>query len=321
MTRSVTAARAWHRVALAGVLLLVVFLSFFRLEQEGYGNLYYAAAVKSMLTDGHNFFFVSFDPGGFVTVDKPPLGLWVQAASAALLGFSGFSLILPQALAGVLSVGLIYHLMRRTFGPTAGLLAAAVLALTPISVAANRNNTMDSQLVLVLLLAAWTVLRAVETGRLRWLLVCAVLVGLGFNIKMLQAYMVLPAFYLLYLLASPLRWWKRLLHLALATAVLLTISLAWAVAVDLTPPDERPYVGSSQSNSALELIIGHNGLSRLLPGGLRALTGAGGPGQARRSDPGGRPPPGQTQGLPLPAGRPPVGQKQNPPPPGGRLGH
>jgi len=200
-TRSVPTARVWHRIALAGILLLALFYSFFRLEQEGYGNLYYAAAVKSMLTSWHNFFFVSFDPGGFVTVDKPPLGLWVQAVSAALFGFNGLSLLLPQALAGVVSVALLYHLVRRTFGPTAGLLAALVLALTPISVAANRNNTMDSQLVLVLLLAAWAVLRATETGRLRWLLACAVLVGLGFNIKMLQAYLVLPAFYLLYLIA------------------------------------------------------------------------------------------------------------------------
>ena len=159
-------ARTWHRIALVGILLLAVFLHFLRLEQEGYANLYYAAAVKSMLTSRHNFFFVSFDPGGFVTVDKPPLGLWVQAASAALFGFNGISLLLPQALAGVLSVILLYHLVRRTFGPTAGLLAALVLAVTPISVAANRNNTMDSLLVLILLLAAWAVIRAAETGRL-----------------------------------------------------------------------------------------------------------------------------------------------------------
>ena len=318
------ATRTWHRIALAMILLLAVFLHFFRLEQEGYANLYYAAAVKSMLTSWHNFFFVSFDPGGFVTVDKPPLGLWAQAASAALFGFNGISLLLPQALAGILSVLLLYHLVGRTFGPTAGLLAALVLVVTPISVAANRNNTMDSLLVLILLLAAWAVIRAAETGRLRWLLLCAVLVGLGFNVKMLQAFLILPAFYLLYAVAAPVRWWKRPLHLALATVVLLVVSLAWVVAVDLTPPDERPYVGSSSNNTVTELIVGHNGLARLLPGGRNwlarlGITSApsdGGPppslsGRPPPSPPGGRP------GKPPGAPPPPVGQPGGPLPPAG----
>ena len=299
--------RAWHRVALVGILLLAVFLHFFRLEQEGYANLYYAAAVKSMLTSWHNFFFVSFDGGGFVTVDKPPLGLWVQAASAALFGFNGISLLLPQALAGVLSVLLLYHLVRRTFGPPAGLLAALTLAVTPISVAANRNNTMDSVLVLILLLAAWAVIRAAETGRLRWLLLCAALMGLGFNVKMLQAFLVLPAFYLLYLVAAPVRWWKRTLHLALATVVLLSISLAWVVAVDLTPPDERPYVGSSSNNTVTELIVGHNGLARLLPGGRNWMARLGI--TAAPSDNG---PPASFSGGPPPA---PPGSRPGQPPP------
>jgi 4-amino-4-deoxy-L-arabinose transferase-like glycosyltransferase len=294
---------SWHRLALIGVVLLAVVLSFWRLEQEGYGNLYYAATVKSMLTSWHNFFFASFDPGGFVTVDKPPLGFWVQAASAALLGFNGWSLLLPQALAGVLSVILLYHLVRRVFGPTAGLLAALALAVTPISVAANRNNTIDSLLVLVLLLAAWAVSRAAGQGRLRWLLLGALLVGLGFNVKMMQAYMVLPAFYLLYLIASPLPCWKRLAHLALATVLLLVVSLSWAVIVDLTSADRRPFIGSSKDNTVMELIIGHNALARLLPGGLRGGSPAGPP----------QPPPGWRPGQPR-DGQPPL------PPPGGRPG-
>lgn len=320
---------SFHRLALLGVVLLAVFVNFYRLTQEGYGNLYYAATVKSMLTSGHNFFFASFDPGGFVTVDKPPLGFWIQAASAALFGFSGWSLLLPQALAGVLSVILLYHLVRRVFGPTAGLLAALVLAVTPISVAANRNNTIDSLLVLVLLLAAWAVSRAAEAGRLRWLLLGALLVGLGFNIKMLQAYMVLPAFYLLYLVAPPLPWWKRLFHLALATIVLLVVSLSWAVIVDLTPPEERPFIGSSQDNTVMELIIGHNAMARLLPGGLRG-TGPSGPppplppgwrpGQPRSVQPP-LPQPGRTPGQlpPLPSGRQP-GQQPLPLPSGSQPG-
>lgn len=260
--RAVTAAR-WYHIALSGVLVLSAFLGFFRLGREGYSNLYYAATVKSMLTSWHNFFFASYDPGGFVSVDKPPLGLWIQAISAKLFGFHGWSLLLPQVLAGILSVALLYHLVRRVFGPVAGLLAALALALTPINVATNRNNTMDSLLVLALLVAAWAVIRAVETGRLRWLLLCAFMVGVGFNIKMLQAYLVLPAFYLLYLLAARLRWWRRVLNLGLATVVLLVVSLSWAVAVELTPADKRPYVGGSSNNSVLNLIFGYNGLSRL----------------------------------------------------------
>ncbi|MGD1994160.1 MAG: glycosyltransferase family 39 protein, partial [Anaerolineae bacterium] len=272
LARTRTQTYTWQRLALIGVLLLATFLHVFRLRQEGFANLYYAAAVKSMLTSWHDFFFISFDSAGFVTVDKPPLGLWIQAGSAALFGFNGLSLLLPQVVAGILSVLVLYHLVRRTFGPTAGALAALALAITPISIAANRNNTMDSQLVLVLLLAAWAVLRAVETGRLRWLLLCAGLVGLGFNIKMLQAYLVVPAFALLYLVAAPVGWWKRLLHLTLAGGILLAVSLAWVIAVDLTPADARPYVGSSSNNTVTELIVGHNGLARLLPGGQNWLA-------------------------------------------------
>ncbi|TMF49618.1 MAG: phospholipid carrier-dependent glycosyltransferase, partial [Chloroflexi bacterium] len=253
----------WERVALGAVLLISAFFNIFQLDQQGYGNLYYAAAVKSMLANFHNFFFVSFDPGGFVTVDKPPLGLWIQVVSAKIFGFSGLSILLPEAIAGVLSVALLYFLVRRVFGPAAGLVAALTLALTPISVVTNRNNTPDSLLVLTLLLASWCVSLAAEKGRLRWLLLTALIVGLGFNIKMLQAYLVVPAFGLVYLLGAPLRWRTRIVHLALAALVLLVVSLSWVLAVDLTPASQRPYVGSSQANSEIDLAFGYNGLERL----------------------------------------------------------
>jgi 4-amino-4-deoxy-L-arabinose transferase-like glycosyltransferase len=177
--------RPRHRLALGLILLLAAFLNFYELQREGFANLYYAAAIRSMLESWHNFFFVSFDPGGFVTLDKPPLGFWIQAASAKLLGYSGFSILLPEALAGVASVGMLYLLVKRLFGAAAGLLAALFLAITPVSVVTNRNNTIDSLLVLTVLLAAYAVSRAVESGRLRWLLLLALLVGLGFNNKML----------------------------------------------------------------------------------------------------------------------------------------
>ncbi len=252
-----------HYLVLAAIVLLVIIFHFARLTEEGYANLYYAATVRSMLTSWHNFFYASFDPGGFVSVDKPPFGFWVQALSAMIFGFSGWSLLLPQAVAGVLSVALIYHLVARVFSPTAGVIAALALAVTPISIAANRNNTVDSQLVFVLLLAAWALSIAVEKGRLRWLLVGMILVGIGFNIKMLQAYMVLPAFYLTYLIAARTAWWKRIVHLAFATIPLIVVSFAWIAVVDLTPTDSRPYVGSSHNNTEMELVAGHNGIARL----------------------------------------------------------
>src|SRR5712691_9066805 len=210
--------RAPTRLALGGVMLISIFMNFYQLGQNGFGNFYYAAGVRSMLDNLHNFFFVSFDPGGFVSLDKPPLGFWLQAASAKLFGFTPFSIFLPQALAGALSVLLLYHLVRRHFGVVAGLLAALALAISPISVLTNRNNTIDSTLVLVMLLGAWAVLRAAVTGKLRWLLLCAVFVGLGFNIKMLEAYLVVPAYGLLYLLAAPRRIWVRIGEVALVVA-------------------------------------------------------------------------------------------------------
>ncbi len=275
-TKLVRTTQTWHRIALGAILLLATCLNFLLLDRVGYGNTYYAAAVKSMLQSWHNFFYVSFDPGGFVTIDKPPLGFWLQALSAKIFGFSGFSLILPQALAGVLSVAILYYLVRRVFGPGAGLLAALFLAITPISVVASRNNIVDSTLVLVVLLGAWAVSKASETGQLRWLLLCAALVGLGFNVKMLQAYLVVPAFGLMYLLGAPRSWRSRIWHLALALVVLLAISLSWAMAVDLVPASQRPYVGSSQTNSEIELAFGYNGIERL----TGRLRGPGGDTQA-----------------------------------------
>jgi 4-amino-4-deoxy-L-arabinose transferase-like glycosyltransferase len=267
----------WH-LALSAVLALSAFLDLSRLTSEGYGNIYYAATVKDMLRSWHNFFFVSYD-GGFVSVDKPPLGFWIQATSAYLFGFHGWSLLLPEALAGILCVALLYHLVGRSFGPVAGLLAALALALTPISVATDRNNNLESLLALTVLLAAWAFILAAETGRMRWLVVGGLVMGLGFNIKMLEAFLVLPAFYLLYLVAAPVGWRRRMIHLGLATVVIVAASLPWVVAVDLTPVEQRPYVGSSSFDTETDLIVGWNGVERLAgsdkdvgdPGPLRLL--------------------------------------------------
>jgi 4-amino-4-deoxy-L-arabinose transferase-like glycosyltransferase len=292
---------ARHRFALGGILLISIIMNFYELGKNGFGS-YYPAAIRSMLDSWHNFFFVSYDPVGFVSIDKPPVGFWLEAASAKIFGFNSVSILLPQALAGVLSVWLLYYLVRRHFGVVAGLLAALALALNPISILTNRNVTIDSTLTLVLLLGAWMVLKAAETGRLRWLLLTAFLVGIGFSIKMLEAYLVVPAYGLLYLLAAPHRLRKRIAHLALAGVLLLVVSLSWVVAVDLTPASQRPYVGSTQDNSELSLALGYNGIDRLIGN----LFGGGGRSSANRF-PNGTPPSGNTNrtGTSSTSGTPP----------------
>ena len=217
------------------ILVLGAFLLFYHLGGSGVGNQYYAAAVKSMLQSSHNFFFVAFEPGGSISVDKPPLGFWVQCLSAYFLGVTGFALALPNAIAGVTSIYLVFLLIRRPFGVWAGLLAALVLALTPVAISAERNNTIDGILMCVLLLAALAIMQSVYTRKVGWLFLGVFLVGLGFNIKMLQAFLPLPAFYAVYFFAARYMWWQKILHLAAASLLLLVVSFSWAVAVDLTP--------------------------------------------------------------------------------------
>ncbi len=273
---------SWHRLTLAAVVVFSGFLNFWNLGRLGYGNTFYAAAVRSRMESWHNFFFNSFDPGGFVTIDKPPLGFWFQVIAAKIFGFNGFSLILPSALAGMLSVLLLYHLVGRVFGPAAGLLAALAMAVTPVAVATNRSNIIDSILVLFMLAAAWAAALAAERSSLRLLLLSGVLAGLAFNVKMLEAYLVVPALGVVYLVGSRHVWWKRLVHLALAVVVLLVVSLSWALAVDLTPPSDRPFVDSTTTNSELDLATGYNGLERLT--GQNRFGGLGGRGGARPGD-------------------------------------
>lgn len=262
-----------EKLLLSLILLLSGILNFYNLSIEGYSNLYYAAGVKSMTTSLKNFFFVSFDPTSFVTIDKPPLGFWLQAISAKIFGFSGWSILLPEALAGVISVAIIYIIVKRSFGNAAGLLSALFLAVTPIFVAVSRNNTCDNLLVLTLLLACLAASIAAEKGKVKYLIISLVVVGIGFNIKMLQAYMFVPAIYITYLLSNKISIKKRFLHLIVGTLVLLLVSFSWSIVVDLIPAANRPYVGSSTNNSELELIIGHNGLERLGIGSSTTTSG------------------------------------------------
>lgn len=261
---------------LAAIVALAAALRFGNIEAIGQSNTYYTAAVESMLQSWRNFFFVAAEPGGSVSIDKPPVGLWIEAISAYFLGVNGFATVLPQLLAGIFSVILLFHLVRRSFGNVAGLLAALALAITPVAIAVERNNTSDGTLIFTLLLAAWAFIKATETHRLRFLMLGAVLVGIGFNIKMMQAFLPLPALYALYFLSSEQGWWRKIVHLGLATLALVAVSLSWAVVVDLTPADQRPYVGSSENNSVLNLMLGYNGIDRLTgmnPGGATSNVG------------------------------------------------
>lgn len=252
-----------------GALIIIAIMVFsfalhmVNIESIGNANEYYTAAVKSMLQSWSNFFFVAAEPGGSVTVDKPPLGLWIEAIFAYFLGVSGFSVSLPNILAGVFSIPLLYGMVKKYMGELAGIIAGFVMAITPVFVATNRNNTMDGMLVFTLLLAAWAFIKATETGKARWLMLGAFIVGLGFNIKMLQAFLPLPAFYALYFFGSKEGWLKKILNLGIATVLLVAVSLSWAIAVDLTPAENRPYIGSSDNNTVMGLIFGHNGISRL----------------------------------------------------------
>ena len=252
------------RAAQAGVLAVAAALRLWRIDQNGFDNEYYAAAVRSMMSGWHTFFYNSFDPAGFVSVDKPPLALWIQVASVKLFGFSALAVLLPQVLEGLAAVAVLMHLVGRRFGAAAGALAGLFLALTPIAVAVDRSGNTDTGLVLVLLLAAWALIVAAERGSRGFLWLATALVGFGFNVKMLAAFVVLPTFALVYWLGAAVPWRRRLLDLALGGLVVAAVSLPWMIAYDLTPPPRRPFVGSSPQNSMIDLAVGHNGVGRFV---------------------------------------------------------
>lgn len=249
--------------ALVAVLALATVLDFHRLAQNGYANIFYSAAVKSELHSWHNFLFLSSDPGGFIAVDKTPVGVWLQVASAKVFGFSAMSLLVPEAVVGVLAVALMYGIVARRLGRVAGVLAALALAVFPSFVAVARDNGPDPLLVAFMLIACGAALRATETGRLRWLLASAVAVGLAFDTKTLAALLVVPGVAAAYLVCAPAGVWRRLWHLAVAGVVLVVVSGAWIAYVDLTPAGQRPYVGGSTNNTEVNLTFQYNGVGRV----------------------------------------------------------
>jgi 4-amino-4-deoxy-L-arabinose transferase-like glycosyltransferase len=261
-------------------LLLVgtAVLYLWNLTASGYGNTFYAAAVQAGTQSWKAWLFGSLDAGNAITVDKPPGALWVATAFARVFGFSSFSVLVPQALMGVAAVALLYATVKRTAGPVAGLIAGATLAVTPVAVLMFRFNNPDAFLVLLMVAAAYCVTRALEKASAKWLAWAGVAIGFAFLTKMMQGFLVLPAFALVYLIAAPTSVRKRLLHLVGALGAVV-VSAGWYVAlVELWPASSRPFIGGSTNNSLLELALGYNGLSRILGGEGGRGGGAGGPG-------------------------------------------
>jgi 4-amino-4-deoxy-L-arabinose transferase-like glycosyltransferase len=265
---------AWVRPALLGIALLAG-LSYAWGMNGAALEAFYGAAARSMSQSWHNFFFGAFDPAGTVSVDKIPGSLWPQALLMRIVGFHVWAEVLPQVIEGVLTVLVLYRAVRRLAGPIAGITAAAVLAVSPVSVALNRGNVADSLLILLLVLAADATSAALLSGRLRTLLLAGVWVGLAFQAKMAVAWLVLPALASAYLLAAPAPVRTRLAHLALAGVVTLAVSLSWVTIVSLVPAHDRPFLDGTQNNSIFSQTFQYNGTARL--GGSNVFAGAGHP--------------------------------------------
>src|SRR4051794_2078420 len=270
-----------ERVALAGLLVATALLYLWGLGASGWANTFYSAAAQAGSESWKAFFFGSSDAANSITVDKTPLALWPMALSVRIFGLSSWSILVPQALEGVGAVWLLHATVRRTTGSSvAGLVAGATLALTPVAVLMFRFDNPDAMLVLLLVAAAYATLRAVEAshggGRAaRWLAFAGLLVGLAFLAKMLQAFLVLPAFVLVYAVFAGVSYRRRILHLLGAAAGLVLAAGWWIAIVSLWPVASRPYIGGSQHNSILELTLGYNGFGRL-DGSETGSVGGGG---------------------------------------------
>jgi 4-amino-4-deoxy-L-arabinose transferase-like glycosyltransferase len=266
----------WVRPAVALLLAATAVLYLWNLSESGYANSFYAMAVQAGTQNWEAWFFGSLDPGNIVTVDKPPASLWLMGLSGRIFGFSSWSMLVPDALAGIASVGLVYLTVRRASGPAAGLLAGSVLALTPVAAVMFRFNNPDAMLVLLMVAGAYCTVRAIETASTKWLLFAGVAIGFGFLDKMLQAFLVLPAFVLAYLVAAPTSLGRRVWQLFAAAGAVLVSAGWWVAAVALWPAADRPYISGSTNNSALELALGYNGLGRILGGSGSGPGGASG---------------------------------------------
>ncbi|ALG07955.1 glycosyltransferase family 39 protein [Kibdelosporangium phytohabitans] len=273
------ASRRWPRYALAAILVIGAVMYASALWSGTWGNTYYTAAIRSMSSSFTNFVFGSFDPAGVVTVDKPPLSLWPQVISVWIFGYHDWAVLLPQVIEGVAAIFLLHRAVRMWAGENAALVAALVFALTPITVVTNRTNKPETMLVLTLVAAAYALARSVRAegpkSRTKWLWFAAFLIGCGFLAKMLAAWIVVPAFVAAYLVGSRATWRRKLFDVAGAAVVLLVGSLWWVAVVDLWP-GRKPYVGSSSDGTALDLVLGYNGIGRVFRGEVGGMQDASG---------------------------------------------
>jgi 4-amino-4-deoxy-L-arabinose transferase-like glycosyltransferase len=264
-----------------GVLVVLsAVLNLWALDRNGWANTYYSAAVRSMSSSWHNFIYGSFDASGVMTVDKPPLALWVQALSVKVFGYHSLSILVPEALMGVASVALVYDLTRRVWGRAAGCAAGLVLALTPMSVAISRHNNPDALLILCCTAALWFLVRALQDGRTRWIVLSGVCVGLGFETKMGAALLIVPAIVAAWLWVAPRGRLAAGRQLLAGGAAMVAVGGAWPLLMALTPASSRPWISGTSDNSIWSLIVNYNGVGRLdgQAGGPQIAGGGGGGG-------------------------------------------
>ncbi len=255
------------RPALIALLVLTAVAYLWDLSASGYANSFYAAAVQAGTKSWKAFFFGSIDSSNFITVDKPPASLWIMELSGRIFGFSSWSMLAPQALEGVAAVGLLYAGVKRWFGPRAGLLAGALLAATPVAALMFRYNNPDALLVFLLVASAYTLVRALEKAGTRWIVATGALIGFAFLAKMMQAFTVVPAFFLVYLIAAPTSLLRRVKQLALCVGAIAVSAGWWVATVALWPVGSRPMIDGSPDNSILNLIFDYNGFGRLVSSG------------------------------------------------------
>ncbi|MGA2209990.1 MAG: glycosyltransferase family 39 protein [Acidimicrobiales bacterium] len=254
------ARRALVLSTLAGIVAVAALLYAWR--AGSYLEIYYAAAVRSMSMNWHDFVFGAFDPAGTISLDKLPGAFWVQALSVRLFGLHTWTIIMPQVVEGSLTVAVLYRAVRRTNGPAAGLVAASALVISPAAVTLDRGNIPDTLLVLLIVLAANSAISALVTGHVRHLVLAGALVGLAFQAKMLEAWFVLPALGLVYLVAGRGGMWRRLLSVGAMTFAAIVVSLSWMAFVTATPASHRPYVDGSHDNSVFQQVFVYNGFGR-----------------------------------------------------------
>ncbi|MEV1085012.1 glycosyltransferase family 39 protein [Streptomyces sp. NPDC050211] len=268
----------WVRPAFWGLLLATAALYFYNLSSSGYANSFYSAAVQAGSQSWKAFFFGSLDAANAITVDKPPAALWPMALAVRLFGLSSWAILAPEVLMGVGTVAVVYASVRRRFSPAAGLIAGVVLALTPVAALMFRFNNPDAMLALLMAVACYFVVRALEDGRTKWLMWAGVAIGFAFLAKTLQAFLILPPLAIVYAVCAPVKVKKRFVQLALATVAIVVSGGWWVAIVELWPASSRPYIGGSQNNSFLELTFGYNGLGRLNGEETGSVGGGGGGG-------------------------------------------